>query len=446
MYPGKSDWMLTMSFIIVGIASLLPWNAFITASEYFRARFCGTDYERTFESFFSISFMGFQILGLLTQLFLEYTVGYQHRLLIPLLISFCLFLPFMLSVYLNVSAILYFGLSVILASTFGFVSLFLIGGLFEFAASRGASKFSQAAMTGQALSGVIISGYSYVSFVFQPTANLSSETDLKDCKLSGLEELKLPTLLFFLFPTGMLVLSLVLCFFHIDSGGFTFSKSSFGRKVSPIVNEKINYGGIEARDDFELGNGDGPSVATLKTVHRIDLPWNAVFLLLYKLINFVIPLVSIYTVTLSIFPSLTSRVALCGGIHSPSFIGFLFLMYNIIDALGRYVTGYTLEFRSWTMRVIYGICISRLFLAPLMLLLCFNHRILFCSNVTPVLIVSLLGLSNGYAASLCMMHWSRFVEATERDMGATLMILSITTGLSVGSVASFAVVDASVKL
>lgn len=43
-------------FFLLGIGSLLPWNAFITASAYYRNRFCGTDYFWNFEAWFSVAY------------------------------------------------------------------------------------------------------------------------------------------------------------------------------------------------------------------------------------------------------------------------------------------------------------------------------------------------------------------------------------------------------
>jgi len=43
-------------FFLLGIGSLLPWNAFITASAYYRSRFCGTAFFYSFEAFFSVAY------------------------------------------------------------------------------------------------------------------------------------------------------------------------------------------------------------------------------------------------------------------------------------------------------------------------------------------------------------------------------------------------------
>lgn len=54
--PNDDNNLAYYIFFLLGIGSLLPWNAFITASAYYRARFCGTDYFWNFEAFFSVSY------------------------------------------------------------------------------------------------------------------------------------------------------------------------------------------------------------------------------------------------------------------------------------------------------------------------------------------------------------------------------------------------------
>jgi equilibrative nucleoside transporter 1/2/3 len=46
-------------FFLQGIGMLFPWNVFITANEYFKIRFKGSDFGDNFQSYFSIAFMLF---------------------------------------------------------------------------------------------------------------------------------------------------------------------------------------------------------------------------------------------------------------------------------------------------------------------------------------------------------------------------------------------------
>ena len=52
---APEDSLAYFIFFLLGIGSLLPWNAFITASAYYKARFCGTPFFVNFEAFFSVA-------------------------------------------------------------------------------------------------------------------------------------------------------------------------------------------------------------------------------------------------------------------------------------------------------------------------------------------------------------------------------------------------------
>jgi solute carrier family 29 (equilibrative nucleoside transporter), member 1/2/3 len=55
-------------------------------------------------------------------------------------------------------------------------------------------------------------------------------------------------------------------------------------------------------------------------------------------------------------------------------------------------------------------------------------------------VVLLLGLSNGYLASRCMMAAPAAAPPKLREAASTVMVLAVTVGLLVGSFASFGVV------
>lgn len=54
--PEDKNKLAYSIFFLLGIGSLLPWNAFITASAYYRSRFCGTPFFYSFESYFSVAY------------------------------------------------------------------------------------------------------------------------------------------------------------------------------------------------------------------------------------------------------------------------------------------------------------------------------------------------------------------------------------------------------
>ena len=65
-----------------------------------------------------------------------------------------------------------------------------------------------------------------------------------------------------------------------------------------------------------------------------------------------------------------------------------------------------------------------------------------CHDFYPVSLICILGLTNGFCASCCMMHWSKVLkDPRNENVGATLMIFSITIGLITGSLLSYVVVQ-----
>ena len=73
--PEDTHNMAYYIFFLLGIGSLLPWNAFITASEYYRNRFCGTDYVLNFEAWFSVAYSLSSEISLIVRSFVQIYCG-----------------------------------------------------------------------------------------------------------------------------------------------------------------------------------------------------------------------------------------------------------------------------------------------------------------------------------------------------------------------------------
>ncbi|KAI8059198.1 hypothetical protein BC940DRAFT_181052 [Gongronella butleri] len=73
-------------FFLYGIAMLLPWNVFITASEFFMHRFAGSEYQETFQSYFSTYFT---TTNLIMFVYLIWRQSVRHDLLILGAIGAC---------------------------------------------------------------------------------------------------------------------------------------------------------------------------------------------------------------------------------------------------------------------------------------------------------------------------------------------------------------------
>jgi equilibrative nucleoside transporter 1/2/3 len=56
MLSKKAISLIYAVFVLQGIGSMLSWNVFITADDYFREKFINTPFEETFLSWFGIIF------------------------------------------------------------------------------------------------------------------------------------------------------------------------------------------------------------------------------------------------------------------------------------------------------------------------------------------------------------------------------------------------------
>ena len=133
--PFMWDWngtLVYVVFIIVGCSSLLPWNSVITATQFFKYKYCGTDLEHLFETYYTIQFTTAQLLGLFSQLYLELRCGYLHTVTKPLFFSSLLFSMLFISTYLGewLEGDAYFYATSPLISLLGYATIFLTSGVF----------------------------------------------------------------------------------------------------------------------------------------------------------------------------------------------------------------------------------------------------------------------------------------------------------------------------
>ena len=99
-------WQAYIIFILLGIGNLLPWNAFITASYYFKQRFCNTMFVDNFESYFSLGASFSQSIMLLVVVVYQESMSFFARVEIPFAVQAVCF--FLTTIFVVVDAIRYF--------------------------------------------------------------------------------------------------------------------------------------------------------------------------------------------------------------------------------------------------------------------------------------------------------------------------------------------------
>ena len=161
---GAAYWILFLQ----GLGNLFPFNTFITASNYFTMRFCGTFYERNFENYFSIMTMISQVLGLLISLRYLTKFPIKYCVLIPVAVSTIVMI--LSNIFVSVTAISQWVLLVITlmsCSVIGLNSAVSGGGIFGLSGCL-PPEYTGAVMCGQGMGGVVVSLVSISTIYLTP--------------------------------------------------------------------------------------------------------------------------------------------------------------------------------------------------------------------------------------------------------------------------------------
>lgn len=211
-----------------GCGMLFPWNAFITASSYFKARFHGTIFENNFENYFSISYQVVNVFGLLLALSLRHRLRQRTKIIWPLLVFFIIFACTTILVLLSeLNGLLYFWLSILSVTFCAFFGALLSSGIFGLAAYF-PQNYTQAVMAGQGWAGLLISLISLLTTIFQSTIEnkskksgfffvLSSNFGIENIHI-GLAQ-RLSTFIYFLITT-IVLLSCLLTYLKLENNKF----------------------------------------------------------------------------------------------------------------------------------------------------------------------------------------------------------------------------------
>ncbi|XP_075401458.1 equilibrative nucleoside transporter 2 isoform X3 [Tenrec ecaudatus] len=169
----------------------------------------------------------------------------------------------------------------------------------------------------------------------------------------------------------------------------------------------------------------------------------SVFMILQKIWLMALCLVLVFTVTLSVFPAITAMVtsSTSPGKWSQFFNPVCcFLLFNIMDWLGRSLTSYFL-WPDEDSRVLPLLVCLRFLFVPLFMLCHVPERsrlpTLFPQDAYFITFMLLFAVSNGYLVSLTMCLAPRQVLPHEREVAGALMTFFLALGLSCGASLSF---------
>lgn len=373
-------------YFTLGLGYLLPWNAFITAVDYFSYLYPDANVDRIF----AVVYMLIGLIGI----FLIILYSHKSHAYVRINVGLALFVvsllivPLLDAFYVKGRVGVYGGFYVTAAAVgLSGVADALVQGSIVGSAGELPERYMQAVIAGTAASGVLVSVlriftkavYSQDASGLQKSANLYFSVSI------------------------VIVFMCMVCYNLVHK-----------LPVMKYYNE-LKAEAVAANED------NGPLTGA---VWRSNV-WNVVGTI--KWYGFGIVL--IYVVTLAIFPGYITE-----DVHSEILKDWypilLITVYNVFDLVGKCLTAvYLLQ----NAKIAIGGCITRLLFFPLFLG-CLHGPKFFRTEIPVTILTCLLGLTNGYLTSVLMILIPKIVKLQHAETAGIVSVLFLVFGLAAGSV------------
>jgi equilibrative nucleoside transporter 1/2/3 len=409
-------------FFALGAGLLLPWNAFISAVDYFQVLYPGGHTDRVFA-------VGYMLPCFLTLIYLTF----YCRLLpassringgLALFLLAIVLMPIMDELFINKSSsrgsqvthFLTIGAIVLTGIADAIVQGSLVG-----AAGELPERYMQALMAGTAGSGVLAS-------ILRVITKASLPQTVQGLRLSANVYFSVSAIFI-----GICIISYNLVYklpimVH-------YNKLKLNAMELFLQNGDDQEQAAAAEEDSKVGISDElqPEIANDQIVSLKKVAEPVSYRHVWSQIHWLASsIVVIYVVTLSIFPGYITE-----DVHSVRlgdwYPVLLILSYNIFDLVGKTLTAiYMIESQN---TMVIG-CFARLLFFPLFYLVLYGPEIL--RTEVPVFILTcLLGGTNGYFTSVLMIVAPKNVSMLEAETAGIVMVLFLVLGLLLGSLVSW---------
>jgi len=413
--PPPDTWMVALViFFILGIAMLLPWNVFITATSFFELKFAGSVVFDNFESFFSIAYNTTNLLTLVAMVKMAQFMSVTSRIYFSLFPTLIVFIVVTALVKVPIDAMDFFGITMLFVIICGLTAGLLGNGVFSLSA-KFPFEYTAAAMNGQGLAGTAVA----LSQIF--TTLVATEGDPSE------DSIELSALLYFLVAVIVLVVSIMAFLTLVKLPIFKY----YNGRENDV--DRLERNGLKPANEY-VDNSWAAQLIVLKKI------WKSAYSVCYN-----------FTVTLAIFPTIIASIApvtedSSSRIFKDLFVPFAFLLFNVGDLIGRVTAGKTpLPHVNWicllsTLRSIFFflfLCSNVILRDPNGDIIENSLPLLFPNDYVYWTFVMLFSISNGYVASASMIVGPRLVDDLEKEKAGSWMIFFLVLGLTIGSFASF---------
>lgn len=445
--------LVAIILFILGMGTLLPWNFFVTAFDYFNDRLNTTTVGNVSQPGQTDKYMFNNMCTLISQLpLLMFTLLnsflYQHiaeriRIVGSMVFILLLFILTAALVKVTMEQDIFYNITM---TTIWFINMFgavLQGSLFGLVGKL-PQKYSSFFMSGQAVAGI-----------FSAVAMLVSKISKADTKNAALG--------YFLTPCVATLLTLC-CYLFLPHLKFArlyledgpSNKEESEKDLFPNPMESVTLVKVKLSEPAYYPESNGQSMLTgpesegFKTTdieekreeqYEEKLP---VLSVLKKIWVMALCVTCVFMVTLSVFPAITVLVqpdALFTGTWADIFTALCcFLVFNVMDWIGRSVTS-VVQFPSKESCLFPIFVVARVIFIPALMLCNIPARtylpVVFQHEFAYILLMSLFAMTNGYCACLCMSYAPQLVRSKDAETAGALMTFFLALGLSLGAALSF---------
>lgn len=438
-----------LTFLVIGISYLWPWNSFLSATPYFITRLEGYSLLQASVSS-SLMFVstltstGIFIVLVRRQKNADYTARIVFGELVIAAAFF--FLAVSCVLFTSISTVVYylFLLASMLIATFG--TSFAQNGSFSIVNLFG-SIYTQAIMVGQSIAGILPPILSILTAIYSIHARGSltgQDQDTVDESKSSVS-----SFLYFIVATFIALLAIFLLYLLNKKKAISKASSSFlssGNEneyhiIRDCQNGDRNISGQNSSTQLEFEaemsisepilKQDDSLLASLHLFKKLKVPAITVFL--------------VFSITLA-FPVFLQVVA---PVHSREtsvlfypevFMPFALFIWNLGDFFGRVCCAQ----KQWVVkseRTMLAYAMARIIFIPLYFMCNINGRGGIINNdVVYFFIHFFFGITNGHLGTSAMMQSGSYVNEHEKAQAGSFMTLMISLGLTAGALFSFVLV------
>ncbi|XP_052549949.1 equilibrative nucleoside transporter 1 [Tympanuchus pallidicinctus] len=432
----KAVWLI---FFILGLGTLLPWNFFMTARQYFIDRLAdpqntsclsnqtsmGTASELSylqsmFDNFMTLCSMVPLLIFTCLNSFIHQRIPQQIRISGSLVAIGLVFLITAIMVKVTMEPLPFFVftmISIVFINSFGAM---LQGSLFGLAGLLPAS-YTAPIMSGQGLAGIFAALAMIISISIgaqQPESYIGYfTTACVAILLAVVSYILLPRMDFFRYYSMK------------DKTEYRVYNAELETKRDLIKKDEPN--GMEQNN------------SKIIPVHNPDEK-PSVISIFKKLWVMAVSVCLVFTVTIGVFPSITAKVSTTLGKENKWDLYFIsvscFLIFNVFDWMGRSLTALF----TWPGKdscLLPVMVVLRVIFIPLFMLCNVQPRnhlpVIFSHDAWYIIFMIFFSISNGYLASLCMCFGPKKVLAHEAETAGAVMAFFLTLGLALGAAVSF---------